>query len=579
MNNFLPTKKLLSWLNIILLFFLAACAGPQKQPQRNIIDNSKPNIPSLYYYISASLQYYAGEFLVADDYYKLALDQDYGSYQIRKQILINSAFAFFNNQQDAQTTVSLYDKARKEIDFDSDLLNVAYSIYSYTNNEEGLAWVIAESVLYYPSTISYLRKFYLEYSKNKKADIQYLELAYKYADHNPEDLILTAKMYSLVNSKRSAAILKEAYILEPKPETDNLLNEIILKYLGKEEAQNKFLAYQYPIDKEQMLSFLLMANQNRQFEIVNSLNNQIFKTGDLALLSELALSAYLADETDILQELSRFLLQINPEPNINSQVAIILFAEALFSDNLQEPIIYTDYFCSASDLQDAIIFAMLKYSMKTKSKEINSEFSADLVLSVQKRLPESVFADYLKIAAKANTVEDQDFLQARANLCNYFLQKNLGELDDWTFLLQYYHQQNRQEEKITLLRKAINIYPDNPLFLNDLGYTLLDFSEHLNEAGLLIQRAVALDPANAYYQDSLAWYYYLTSDFNSALEHINLPMQLKDMPAEISYHIGMILIANQKNEEAIKYLQAVTEDQTNPLYQEKARQALEELQK
>jgi len=96
---------------------------------------------------------------------------------------------------------------------------------------------------------------------------------------------------------------------------------------------------------------------------------------------------------------------------------------------------------------------------------------------------------------------------------------------------------------------------------------------------LLIQRAVALDPANAYYQDSLAWYYYLTSDFNSALEHINLPMQLKDMPAEISYHIGMILIANQKNEEAIKYLQTATEDKTNPLYQEKARQALEELQK
>ena len=112
-----------------------------------------------------------------------------------------------------------------------------------------------------------------------------------------------------------------------------------------------------------------------------------------------------------------------------------------------------------------------------------------------------------------------------------------------------------------------------------MGYTLLDNSESLNEAGLLIQRAVALEPANAYYQDSLAWYYYLIADFNNALEHINAPMQLKDIPAEISYHIGMILIANQKTEEAIKYLQSATEDIDNPIYLGKARQALEELKK
>ena len=579
MKNLLPTKQLLSWLCIILLFFLTACAGPQKPRQRTIIDNSKPNIPSLYYYFSASLQHFAGDFLVADNYYKLALDQDYGSYQIRKQILINSAYAFFSKQQDAQTTVAQFDKARKEMIFDSDLLNVAYSVYSNANNEEGLAWVVSESVLYYPSTVSYLRKFYLESTKNKKPEIEYLELAYKYADHNPDDLILTAKMYSLVNLKRAATIINEAYNLDPKPETDQLLNEIILQGSDKEEAYKKFLAYHYPEDKEQMLSFLQMANRNRHFDIVNSLNNQIFNTGDLDLLSALALSAYLEDEMDILQELSRFLLNKKPEPVADSQVATLLFAEALFSDNLPEPIIYTDYFNSALDLQDVILYAMLKNSMQTKSKELNSEFAEKLATSVQKHLPEGVFANYLKIAINANTADQQDLTQARAELCNYFVQKNLGEIDDWTNLMLFYHNQNRMEEKIALLRKAINKFPDNPLFLNDLGYTLLDYSEYLNKAGLLIQRAVALEPENAYYQDSLAWYYYLISDFENALEHIKLQMQMQETPGEISYHIGMILLANQKDDEAIKYLKAATEDTNNPTYQEKAKQALDELEK
>lgn len=581
MRKLLHIRQLLLCQSVIILLLLAACAGPQKPISRTILDNSKPNMPSLYYYLSGSIQHYAGDYVSAADYYNLAWEQDKGSYQIRKQMLINSAFAYLNKQQDEQTTIAEFEKAEKEMVFDNDLLNIAYTVYSNANNLEGLQRIVSQGVTYYPSTLNYLRKFYLNYSKNKQTDVQLLKLAYQSADHHPEDLILTAKMYSLVNPQRSLAILQEAYQLDPKPETDKMISEFTIQNADLEKTLQKFQAYRYPEDKDLMLYFLQTANRNRSFDIVNALANSILSTNDTSLIGELAFSAYLSNKQDIMQKISSFLLAKESEPASYSQIAVFLFAESLFSEYLPEPSVYAVYFNSAGDLQDVVLYAMLKNSFQTKNKpdDPNSDFADKMVLAVQKLLPESVFADYLKIAAKAKTVEDQDFLQARANLCNYFLQKNLGELDDWTFLLQYYQQQNRQAEKIALLRKAINIYPDNPLFLNDLGYTLLDFSEHLNEAGSLIQRAVALEPTNAYYQDSLAWYYYLTSDFNGALEHINLPMQLKDMPTEISYHIGMILIANQKNEEAMKYLQTATEDKTNPLYQEKARQALEELQK
>jgi len=578
MKTILSCKQLLLWLAFFLLL-LSACAGPQTTPQRTIIDNSQPNIPSLYYYISASLKHYEGDFLTADNYYHLALEQDFRSYQIKKQILINSAYAFLSKQQDAEITIKQFDQARKEMIFDNDLLNAAYSVYSNANNEEGLAWVVSESVLYYPSTLSFLRKFYLDYSKNKKSDENLLELALKYADNNPEDIILTAKMYTLVNPKRSVSLLQEAYELEPKKETDNLLSEITLQYLGKEEALKKFRTYSYPEDKDRMLYFLQMANRNRRLEVVNTLSPILLNTGDSSLIGELAFSAYLEDKTDILQEISRFLLTKDADPLTDSKVVSFLFAEALFSEKLPEPSLYLDYFNSAQDVQDVILYAMLKRSMQAQSleKETNIIFSEEFVSAVEKRLPENVFSRYLKIASQIKSVEDEDFLQARAELCSYFLQKDLGELEDWTFLLQYYQNEGREEEKIATLRKAVHKFPDNPLFLNDLGYSLLDYPQFIVEGGFLIQRAVALDPTNPYYQDSLAWFYYLTADFSKAMEHITIPMQMKNAPGEISYHIGMILLANQQKEEAIKYFQSALEDDQTPIYQEKAKKALNEL--
>ena len=578
MRNILSKRQFLLWLAFLLLI-LSACAGPQETPQRTIVDDSKPNIPSIYYYLSASLKHYEGDFLTADNYYHLALEQDFRSYQIKKQILVNSTYAFLSKQQDAEITVRQFDQARKEMMFDNDLLNTAYSVYSNANNEEGLAWVVSESVLYYPSTLSFLRKFYLDYSKNKKGDENLLELALKYADNNPEDIILTAKMYTLVNPKRSVSLLQEAYELEPKKETDNLLSEITLQYLGKEEALKKFGTYSYPEDKDRMLYFLQMANRNRRLEVVNTLSPILLNTGDSSLIGELAFSAYLEDKTDILQEISRFLLTKDADPLTDSKVVSFLFAEALFSEKLPEPSLYLDYFNSAQDVQDVILYAMLKRSMQAQSleKETNIIFSEEFVSAVEKRLPENVFSRYLKIASQIKSVEDEDFLQARAELCSYFLQKDLGELEDWTFLLQYYQNEGREEEKIATLRKAVHKFPDNPLFLNDLGYSLLDYPQFIVEGGFLIQRAVALDPTNPYYQDSLAWFYYLTADFSKAMEHITIPMQMKNAPGEISYHIGMILLANQQKEEAIKYFQSALEDEQTPIYQEKAKKALNEL--
>jgi tetratricopeptide (TPR) repeat protein len=152
--------------------------------------------------------------------------------------------------------------------------------------------------------------------------------------------------------------------------------------------------------------------------------------------------------------------------------------------------------------------------------------------------------------------------------------QGLGYEEDWAAVINAYHVQGKTAEKLPLLRQAIGKYPDNPLFLNDLGYSLLDHPDFIEEAGQLINRAVTLEPENAYYQDSLAWFYYLTKDFEAALKHIAIPLAMENMPGEIAYHIGMIFIASDNHTAAIDYLKTAAKDIQNPDSQQKAVQAL-----
>lgn len=58
------------------------------------------------------------------------------------------------------------------------------------------------------------------------------------------------------------------------------------------------------------------------------------------------------------------------------------------------------------------------------------------------------------------------------------------------------------------LKKTIELDPNHHVALNYLGYSWADRGENLEEALALIQRAVALDPENLAYRDSLGWVYF-----------------------------------------------------------------------
>ncbi len=71
------------------------------------------------------------------------------------------------------------------------------------------------------------------------------------------------------------------------------------------------------------------------------------------------------------------------------------------------------------------------------------------------------------------------------------------------------------------LAEARYYQPDDPGIANDLGYTWIDHGQHPDKAGELIRRAVAAEPLNAAFIDSLGWYHYRTGRFERAFAELS----------------------------------------------------------
>ena len=83
-----------------------------------------------------------------------------------------------------------------------------------------------------------------------------------------------------------------------------------------------------------------------------------------------------------------------------------------------------------------------------------------------------------------------------------------------------YERQKKYDLAEESFHKVIADDPKNALALNYLGYMLADRGTRLEEALGYIRRAVALDPQNGAYLDSLGWAYYRMGNYDLAEENL-----------------------------------------------------------
>ena len=88
------------------------------------------------------------------------------------------------------------------------------------------------------------------------------------------------------------------------------------------------------------------------------------------------------------------------------------------------------------------------------------------------------------------------------------------------------------------LKKALELYPDQPLVLNYLGYSWVDQGVHMDEGMNMIRRAVEQRPDDGYIVDSLGWAYFRTGNYAEAVKNLERAVEFKPEDPTINDHLG-----------------------------------------
>jgi tetratricopeptide (TPR) repeat protein len=88
------------------------------------------------------------------------------------------------------------------------------------------------------------------------------------------------------------------------------------------------------------------------------------------------------------------------------------------------------------------------------------------------------------------------------------------------------------------LKKALELYPDQPHVLNYLGYSWVDQGKNLDEGMRMIKRSVEQRPDDGYIVDSLGWAYFRIGNYEEAAKSLDRAVELKPTDPTINDHLG-----------------------------------------
>lgn len=109
------------------------------------------------------------------------------------------------------------------------------------------------------------------------------------------------------------------------------------------------------------------------------------------------------------------------------------------------------------------------------------------------------------------------------------------------------------------LQKAMQLYPDQPLVLNYLGYSWVDQGHNLKQGMALIEKAVQLKPDDGYIVDSLGWAHYKQGNYRDAARYLEKAVELRPEDPVLNDHLGDALWRVGREREArFQWDQALT---------------------
>src|SRR6202044_4178095 len=115
------------------------------------------------------------------------------------------------------------------------------------------------------------------------------------------------------------------------------------------------------------------------------------------------------------------------------------------------------------------------------------------------------------------------YVDAAASYDRAIAAVGIPQRDNWTlfyFRGICYERSHQWPQAETDFKKALELYPDQPLVLNYLGYSWVDKGAHLDQGMDMIRKAVEQRPDDGYIVDSLGWAYFRTGNYDEAVKNL-----------------------------------------------------------
>lgn len=128
--------------------------------------------------------------------------------------------------------------------------------------------------------------------------------------------------------------------------------------------------------------------------------------------------------------------------------------------------------------------------------------------------------------------------------------------ETYTSLGDVWQQACEPDSAIAAYEKALELFPDNDLALNNYAYYLATRNQELTRAEKMSSRSMLLRPGLATYLDTYAWILYQLGDYQKAKEYIDTALLRTDksqLSSELLEHAGDINFRLGRKEAAIEY--------------------------
>jgi len=335
------------------------------------------------------------------------------------------------------------------------------------------------------------------------------------------------------------AILTSAQVAADNGDVERILTDFLNKYPGSREVR---VAYARTlIDQKQY------ERARSQFEILLKSDKQDAPT----LLALGLLNVQIGDSKAVESYLTAYLdqLHLHPDESRDTTQALLILARIAADRNDTDTALK---WLSQVEQGDAYLDAQLRRAqllskrgdMATARKvladiETNGDREKTQVAQVESQLlrdanhPQEAF-NVIEIALKADP-------------------NNADLLYDYAMTAEKLNNLSTME---STLRKLIKLAPENQQAYNALGYSLADRNIRLQEALMLIQKALALAPHDPFIVDSMGWVQYRLGNLDEAESQLRNAYGLLPDP-EIGVHLGEVLWAKGQKTAAQKFWREV----------------------